>query len=79
MAPLAVLIDGPLEGDQFPVKITDRRLPQLVLTVPVPVFDEDHETFDWAETRYMRLQLLAARTDPDQPWKYFWLDRPERP
>lgn len=79
MAPVAVLIDGPLRGDLVPVELTDRRLAQRYVTVLVPVLDEVRETMDWTETRYSRCPLRKVRTDPDEPWEYLWWDRPERP
>ena len=72
MAPryrLARLHGGPLDGDLVQTPVDHSRMPASVIGLPVPVLDEQTETFWWDTANYFSAPL-PHRWHPGDPWPY---------
>jgi hypothetical protein len=67
----AQLHGGPLDGEivQAPVR-ERRREPARVIGLPVPVLDEQAETFSWNTANYLTSPRQNARRREGEPWHY---------
>src|SRR4051812_18957096 len=72
MAPhyaLARLRGGPLDGDLVQTPVDHSLMPAKVIGLPVPVLDEQTETF-WGGTATYFSTPLHTRWDPAEGWPY---------
>jgi hypothetical protein len=72
MAPRYVparLHGGPLDRQLVHAPIDHTKLPAHVMSLPVPVLDEQTETFGWDTANYVRMSLRSGWR-PGDPWDF---------